>query len=229
MNNNEECKIIDDLLPMYVDNLTNDVTNKFIENHLSKCPECKQKLADMQNDLDVELNDIDLNVEIDGLKKIKNRNRLLIVSSVIGAIVLFSLCLWFNNNYKFYMNDNGKIALYELNPAKKYSDCSYIIIKGKKYVDNNSINQYVDITSIIAVNSLDECISVRQIVDGYTEETLNEIYTNYTVQNIDSWSNVKIEDGILYYNINNYIDKNKNFAISKISNYYNEIEYIKEL
>lgn len=228
MNNNNECKIVEDLLPMYVDNLTNDVTNKFIEDHLAKCPECKQKLLDIQHEVDIELNDIDLDAEIDGLKKIKKRTRLIITSCIIGVIALCSLFLWFNNNYRFYINENGKIAIYELNPEKDYTECSFIIIKGKKYVDN-SINGYVDITTIIAVNSLDKCICLRQIVDGYTEEILKELYAKYHVQDINLCGNVKIENGILYYNANDYVHMDKNFTISKISDYYDEIEYIKNL
>lgn len=228
MNNNNECKIVEDLLPMYVDNLTNDVTNKFIEDHLAKCPECKQKLLDIQHEVDIELNDIDLDAEIDGLKKIKKRTRLIITSCIIGVIALCSLFLWFNNNYRFYINEDGKISLYEINPEKKYSDCSYIIIKGKKYAPDTT-NGYIDITTIIAVNSLDRCICLRQIVNGYTDDRLNELYNEYSNKVIHLCSNVKLENNTLYYNCTNFIDKDKDFIISKMTNYYDEIEYIKNL
>lgn len=222
MNNNNECKIVEDLLPMYVDNLTNDVTNKFIEDHLAKCPACKQKLLDIQHEVDIELNDIDLDAEIDGLKKIKKRTRLIITSCIIGVIALCSLFLWFNNNYRFYINEDRKIALYELNPNSTYSDCSFIIIKGKKYVDN-SINGYVDITTIIAVNKLNQCLSVRCAEDGYMENKINELYgEKYN-------NNILIKDNIICYNINDLIGKNKDYVSKIILDYYDELEYIKDI
>lgn len=228
MNNNNECKIVDDLLPMYVDNLTNDVTNKFIEDHLAKCPACKQKLLDMKNEVDIELNDIDLNVEIDGLKKIKKRTRLLITSCIIGIIALCSLFLWFNNNYRFYINDDGKIALYELNPEITYSDCTYIIIKGKKYISEiETKNGYIDVISIIGINNLDKCICLRQSASGYLETRLNELYSEYKNQNIKSYYNVQIKENALYYNVNSYINKEIDIVIQALTNYYDEIEFIK--
>ena len=39
MINKRECKIVQDLLPNYIDKLTADDTNEFIENHLKECEE----------------------------------------------------------------------------------------------------------------------------------------------------------------------------------------------
>ena len=36
------CKIVQDLLPNYIDGLTNEETNLFIENHLKECSVCKK-------------------------------------------------------------------------------------------------------------------------------------------------------------------------------------------
>ena len=40
MKKKRECKIIQDLLPNYVENLTNEETNKFIDEHLTDCEDC---------------------------------------------------------------------------------------------------------------------------------------------------------------------------------------------
>ena len=37
MKKNEKCKVVQDLLPRYAENLTNSETNKYIEEHLVKC------------------------------------------------------------------------------------------------------------------------------------------------------------------------------------------------
>ncbi len=39
-----ECKIIQDLLPLYAEKLTSDESNKAVEEHLKGCPECMEKL-----------------------------------------------------------------------------------------------------------------------------------------------------------------------------------------
>ena len=38
----KDCKIVQDLLPNYVENLTTKETNQFIENHLENCKDCNR-------------------------------------------------------------------------------------------------------------------------------------------------------------------------------------------
>ena len=49
MKEKTNCKIVQDLLPNYIENLTNEETNRFIEEHLKECPECQKVLENMQN------------------------------------------------------------------------------------------------------------------------------------------------------------------------------------
>ena len=46
---NKDCELVKDLLPSYVDGLTSDETNEFIESHVKECPECKALLNDMKS------------------------------------------------------------------------------------------------------------------------------------------------------------------------------------
>ena len=41
MKEKKDCKIVQDLLPNYIERLTNNDTNKYIEEHLNECEECK--------------------------------------------------------------------------------------------------------------------------------------------------------------------------------------------
>ena len=43
----KECKIVQDLLPSYVDKLTNEETNYFIDEHINECPECQKILENI--------------------------------------------------------------------------------------------------------------------------------------------------------------------------------------
>ena len=44
MKNEKECNIIRDLLPNYIEKLTNNDTNEFIEKHIKNCKECNALL-----------------------------------------------------------------------------------------------------------------------------------------------------------------------------------------
>ena len=52
MKEKTNCKIVQDLLPNYIENLTNEETNRFIEEHLKECPECQKVLENMQKEID---------------------------------------------------------------------------------------------------------------------------------------------------------------------------------
>ncbi len=44
-----ECKIVQDLLDVYIEHLTSQTTNEYIEAHLRLCNKCKRKLDRMRN------------------------------------------------------------------------------------------------------------------------------------------------------------------------------------
>ena len=71
MKNKISCQMIEDLLPLYIDHLTQDETNQIIQEHLEQCPECQQKYLDLTVDEQIE-NPIE---EVNYLKKIKNTNK----------------------------------------------------------------------------------------------------------------------------------------------------------
>ena len=37
------CTVVEDILPLYVDELTNPITNTLVKNHLNSCVRCHQK------------------------------------------------------------------------------------------------------------------------------------------------------------------------------------------
>ena len=79
-----ECKIVQDLLPNYIENLTNEETNKYIEEHLKKCENCKKVLENMKKDIQV--NDLKrTKKEVKYIKKFSNKMKLL--KSIIILII----------------------------------------------------------------------------------------------------------------------------------------------
>ncbi len=70
MDNKLPCEIIRDLLPSYVDELTSEVTNKAIENHIRECDSCASMLDRMREPEEREQPQA---AEIDYLKKTRKR------------------------------------------------------------------------------------------------------------------------------------------------------------
>ena len=50
----QECSIVQDLLPLYVENMVNADTSAFIRAHIETCPDCAAALAAMQGDKEAE-------------------------------------------------------------------------------------------------------------------------------------------------------------------------------
>ena len=96
---NNECKIINDLLPNYISNLTSNETNKFIEHHLAECDKCKKVYEKMQKNL--EINEIkEEEIQIKGFKKINKKFKLLEIIIIILLIILLIGATWYWNYWK---------------------------------------------------------------------------------------------------------------------------------
>ena len=54
----QECSIVQDLLPLYVENMVNADTAAFIRAHIETCPGCAAALAAMQGDKEAEVAEI---------------------------------------------------------------------------------------------------------------------------------------------------------------------------
>ena len=78
MENKENCKIVKDLLPSYIDGLTSEDTQKYIETHLEECNECKESLENMKKDFEKEKKDI-ANKSIKYAKKINKKIKSLLL------------------------------------------------------------------------------------------------------------------------------------------------------
>lgn len=103
----KECKIICDLLPSYIDGLTTEDTNQYIEQHLDNCKDCKEVLKEMRKDFKTDIIKKDTR-EVKYIKKYNMKMRILkfillgiflifLFSYARKAIILVSLNNKFNN------------------------------------------------------------------------------------------------------------------------------------
>lgn len=44
-----ECSVIKDLLPLYVEDMVSAETKEYVEEHLESCPDCRRELADLKD------------------------------------------------------------------------------------------------------------------------------------------------------------------------------------
>ena len=83
-----ECKITQDLLLGYVDDVLNAESKKLVEKHLLECKECQTKVNEIRNDIGKNKNSQEK--QIDYLKKIRRKSNIKAVLLAIG--ILFLIC-----------------------------------------------------------------------------------------------------------------------------------------
>lgn len=76
-----DCRIIQDLLPSYVDGLTSEYTNQVIEEHIKSCESCNQMLQRMQ---EPEKHMNSTGKEVDYMKKVRRKMSSLLAISLIS-------------------------------------------------------------------------------------------------------------------------------------------------
>ncbi len=137
------CEVIRDLLPSYVDGISSEVSNHMIEEHLKECEECTGIYTGMQMpEEDLEGKE-EQQREIDIFKKVKRRNRMVIGSVILAAMVIIVVSAFFMhsiyggayilNNIDYQVNVSGdKLCIEGKAPEDfvYYSSDSKIVSKG---------------------------------------------------------------------------------------------------
>lgn len=89
MKKDKNCNIIQDLLPNYIDNLTNKETNLYIDEHLKECSECRKSLEAMKKDLNLE-GEKRNSKKVNYLKKFNTKIKFL-KSIILIIVLIFSI------------------------------------------------------------------------------------------------------------------------------------------
>ena len=106
MKRKKNCKIVQDLLPNYIEKLTSKETNQFIEEHLSNCNDCKEILENMKEE---PLNN-NQNIEHKKVKYLRKYNRKLRVfeiSSIILLLIILGISIFY---WKYYRDGYFSVA-----------------------------------------------------------------------------------------------------------------------
>lgn len=95
----KDCKIIQDLMPNYIDDLTSKESNEYVENHLKDCQECTNYFNEMKSKIEIDKTGT-VKQEIDYMKKAKKKmnigKKLL---TIIGLLIVISLMIFWREAY----------------------------------------------------------------------------------------------------------------------------------
>ena len=101
-----ECKIIQDILPLYVENMASDETNTFVEKHLAGCSDCQSLLNNMKQspEIPVKLGAVPLKYLKRKLLK-KRVATIVFTAAIILAIVTTGFAFLTSPQYLPYSKD----------------------------------------------------------------------------------------------------------------------------
>ena len=92
------CNIVLDLLPNYIEGLTSRETNDFVASHLLECEKCNKKYNDMKDNIDIPMNQKD-DKQVSAFKKIHKKFNILKISLILTLAISLSIMTY----YYFYM------------------------------------------------------------------------------------------------------------------------------
>ena len=115
MNKKIACEVVEDLLPLYIDGLTNEVTSRQVKEHLDECESCTNILRLMNEPAPSAI--YGSKKEVDFLKKVRTKTRSVFLGSafmVITAIVLLSAAIFFSKGYLIKVNIGCDTVAYDI-------------------------------------------------------------------------------------------------------------------
>ncbi len=134
--NNDKCKIVQDLMPSYLENLLSTESKSFVDEHISTCDECKKYLDVMSENMLTEKKEQEETnkLEIDSLKKYRHKmtilKRILLIILIIVITLITALFTRYSYNKSIINKAMKKVEELELSNNfhinRKSTDINYI-------------------------------------------------------------------------------------------------------
>ena len=105
-----ECNIVRDLLPLYIENMASPESAQFVEAHLSKCPECNAFYFEMIDKGEENIDDLDVKNKILPLQIVKKKLIKRIVISMISVILSVAVLISAGVGVYEYVDKQNKTA-----------------------------------------------------------------------------------------------------------------------
>lgn len=183
----KECKIVQDLLPNYIENLTSKETTEYVKEHLKTCENCTNIFNNMREDLKVEK--ATPKVEIDYMKKVKTKMRIADkLALIILLLIIILLLLFWREAFSF-------ICYADI--CNKYLELQDEIQATGKYTVN-----------ILSNGSKDAVYHTKEILANKTEDYDGNVFLSGNI------AHSNIENSIMFFHVvynekmpeNNYVN-----------------------
>lgn len=187
-----ECEIVKDLLPNYIEDLVSKETREYIDKHIKNCSKCKELLENMRESstLEEKQNVKEEEVEIRHIKKYKRRIKIFkisIISLVLIVILLLSLffCTYlpkylilsktYNRIKEISNKDNYKISTseYYVDGGKKYKYTTTYFYKDGKYKEEQNYSNLSEYEKIYYGD-------INTDIDVFIDKKTNDISQEYS-------------------------------------------------
>lgn len=196
--NEKECKLVQDLLPNYIEKLTSEESEKIIGEHLKECLECKKILENMQNDIALKSKE-QCKKETKYMKKYSNRLKIFRLFGLTLLVILLAFVVNTTRKYIILNDLYNKAKIYEIKEdADNYHITQIGIKKGiisyvEEYAKEDKRIRYHSSYSNNEKGSLKREIFYKDAKEsfGLKEDEKNKIKENITtigklvVQNTD--------------------------------------------
>lgn len=169
MEKKTECKIVQDLLLGYVDDVLNEESKVFVEKHLNECASCKLRINEIKKDINE--NEDNNQKEIDYLKKVRIKSKIKSLGMAIGIILVFLLGMYLINFIK--VNSFVNKGLKSLQSNNIYRESRTIIghnevVVTKTYYKDGKYKSVSEIYSDDGVDLLSTTYATEDSDERYT-------------------------------------------------------------
>lgn len=174
-----KCEIIRDLLPSYIDELTSEVSNQEIEEHLKECTGCSQYLKEMKEGVQTPLQIEENRRAIKPFKKVKRS-----IWKAVGITVL--VCALIFGGYIWYYTREWKADSEDV--TVRYENVEGVVTMG--FFSKNK-NTYLEIDCVS--QDPDKIIIYEQRINPFHKPLRKGVYYGYTF--LDEKTIIKAENG----------------------------------
>lgn len=184
MKNKLPCELIRDLFPLYVEQLTSDVTNSLIEEHLEDCESCQRILRTMREPMEEPINTEEFQ-ELDFLKKTRKKTRRVILGISL-IIIVVAAALWITKDYVIGMQ-----------VSSEYIACYVEVQDNVLNISGRMIDEKLDVSKV------QFCEENGVIILSFRSVRNSPIYENKFEEKYiacDKITEVRIDDRIIWAN-----------------------------
>lgn len=182
MKEKKDCKIVQDLLPNYIEKLTNEETNNYIEEHLKECKECRETFENMQKELEVDTTKKDEKA-VKYFKKYKSKLRILRIVLLVILIIFIAntvrkmiIISDLSNKAEKTISLSNYHRITSSCEQENFTKTEVFSMEGKKKIITTKItDEGITITKMFATKTNEEDIFDKYLVNIYIEKEDSKI------------------------------------------------------